>query len=217
MAQTPPLTYTVAPLHSGHPGPHPLLVLLHGRGSDENDLLGLAPLLDPRFLLVSVRAPRRFMGGGYTWYDFEEIGKPNGSQLVESLHQLTQLLDGLPREHPADPSRVFLFGFSMGAMMAFTMALTHPERVRGIVAHSGYLPEHVPLAYQWNALGRTAFFIAHGTKDPIVPIQMGRRSADLLRPTGAPVEFHEYPIPHTISEESLSDLSRWLSSRLDDR
>jgi len=209
----PSLFHRIAPRDASAPSPAPLLVLLHGRGSDENDLLGLTPYLDPRFQVVSIRAPRKFSYGGYTWYDLFEIGKPNVDHLVESHQLLLETIDSIQRELPVDPDRTFLLGFSMGAMMSFAVALTHPERIRGVVAHSGYVPEGTPLPYRWKDLGQTEFFVAHGTEDPIVPVEMGRRSEELLRSAGASFTYQEYPIPHTISDESLSDLAEWLRQR----
>jgi phospholipase/carboxylesterase len=100
-------------------------------------------------------------------------------------------------------------------MMSLTLALTHPEQICGVVAHSGYLPEHTPLEYCWDSLGHTSFFIAHGTQDPVVPVAMARRTAELLKPTGAPLTYREYSIPHTISDESLDEINQWLRRMLD--
>ena len=190
-----------------------MLVLLHGRGSDENDLLGLVPYLDPHFLVASVRAPRPFNSGGFTWCDLEHVGLPNNAQIVESHARLIATLDELQEHHPVDPGRVFVLGFSMGAMMAFTLALTHPQRVRGIVAHSGYLPDVPLLAYQWHSLAATAFFVAHGRFDPVVPVDFARRSWRRLTDVHADLTYHEYPVTHTICDESLHDLTAWLSVR----
>jgi phospholipase/carboxylesterase len=209
-----PLFYRIAPFDTSTSQLRPMLVLLHGRGSDENDLLGLASVLDPRFVIVSVRAPRQFSYGGYTWYDLFEIGQPNMEHLVESHRLLGETITQIKEQLPVQKERIHLLGFSMGAMMSFAYALTNPQEVRAVVAHSGYIPEHTPLEYRWDALGSTSFFVAHGTEDPVVPVSMGRRSHELLSTTHALVTYREYPIPHTISDESLQDVCHWLQNEI---
>jgi phospholipase/carboxylesterase len=195
----------------------PVLILLHGRGTNEDDLLGLVDFLDPRFFVVSARAPYRFEegSGGYTWFGLQEVGKPDPKQFSEAYGSLLQFIDDVKTAYPVDPDRVFLLGFSMGSIMSLAVALTRPNAVRGIVAHSGYIPENVSLQFLWNQLSSLSVFVAHGLKDPIIPIQKARRAKELLSKTGADLTYKEYPIPHTISEESLTDLSKWLQKKLD--
>ncbi len=194
----------------------PALILLHGRGTNEDDLLGLVEYFDPRFFIISVRAPFRFDAGfgGYTWYDVKDIGTPHPQQFEESYNRLVRFVEDVQRGYPVDSRRIFLLGFSMGSIMSFALSLTHPEMVRGVVAHSGYIPENADLQFKWDRLQHTSFFIAHGVDDPVIPISFARRSHDLLSKTSADLTYREYPIPHSISEESLSDLSVWLQKIL---
>lgn len=194
---------------------HPAIILLHGRGSNEEDLLDLAPALDPRLFTISVRAPFAFPYGGYTWYELLDIGKPEPAQFVESCTLLSRFLSDVRTSYPVDPARMLLFGFSMGSMMSFAMALSQPQDIRGIVAHSGYIPEGTTLDYKWNALRHTAFFVAHGVHDPVVPVSFGRRAEKLLAEAGAPHEYHEYPVGHTIGDQSLADAVRWMKPLID--
>jgi phospholipase/carboxylesterase len=195
----------------------PAVILLHGRGTNEDDLLGLADYLDPRFFIISARAPYRFDEGmgGYTWFGLEEIGKPDPQQFSEAYHLLVQFIGDVKAGYPVDPARVFLLGFSMGSIMSFAVSLTQPNIVRGIVAHSGYIPESVSLQFTWTQLASLSLFVAHGIHDPVIPIQKARRAQELLSKTEADLTYKEYPIPHTISEESLADLSQWLQKKLD--
>jgi phospholipase/carboxylesterase len=195
---------------------HPALILLHGMGTNEDDLLGLADYVDPRFFTVSARAPYPFneVSGGYTWYDVREIGRdidlPDRKQFEESHRRLAQFVIDVKRQYPVDGDRVFLFGFSMGSVISLALALTNPGMVRGIVAHSGYIREVPSLKYHWNRLDALSLFVAHGIHDPVVPIHLARRSRDLLIKTKADLTYKEYPIAHAISEQSLHDLSGWL-------
>jgi phospholipase/carboxylesterase len=204
----------IAPLSNSESGPHPALVFLHGRGTDENDLLDLTSYLDPHLLVASVRAPYKFPYGGYTWFDLDEDGVANIDQLLNSRDSFLRWLDDFQQKYPVDSSRLFLFGFSMGAMMSLAVSLSEPKRFKGIVVHSGLLPQHEQLTYRWDDLSGLSFFIAHGVQDPIVPIELGRQAHRRLVETKADVFYREYPIQHTISDESLSDISIWLQQRI---
>jgi phospholipase/carboxylesterase len=209
-----PLFYKPIPLSIKKPGLHPTLVLLHGRGADENDLLDMAQSFDPRLLNVSVRAPYKFPFGGYTWFDLDDTGTVNIDQLIISRDSIFQCLDDIQHKYPVDPARIFLFGFSMGAMMSLAVSLSNPKRFKGIIAHSGLLPQDERLSYQWDDLADTSFFIAHGQYDLIVPVELGRLVYSRLMDAKANVLFREYSIQHTISEESLSDAATWLQQRI---
>jgi phospholipase/carboxylesterase len=190
--------------------------MLHGRGANEDDLLGLAEYLDDRFFIVSPRAPFPFeWGGGFTWYEVIEVGSPEPKMFTESYSKLSQFLDDVVKGYPIDPERIFLLGFSMGTMMAYSVLLTKPELIAGVVANSGYVPEETDLKFQWNKLHGKSLFIAHGIDDPVISVQLGRRAKELFSKTQADVTYKEYSMAHQISEESLSDFSHWLTERLD--
>ena len=209
------LTHKIAPFNETDVGLHPTLILLHGRGANEEDLLSLVPYLSPHLLCIAARAPFSFSYGGYTWYDLQEIGSPNADQFMESHNRLRQFVDDVQKHYPVDPQRTYLLGFSMGTVMAYSLALTKPERVKGIIAHSGYIPENTSLQFQWKDLSKTFFFVAHGIYDPVIPIEFGRKANGLLARSTAQLVYREYPIQHQISEESLRDLAEWLANRLD--
>lgn len=209
-----PLKYTVAPLSTSQSGPHPTLILLHGRGTDEHDLLGLSPFFDPRLLVVSIRAPIEFPYGGYTWFDLDENGSANIDQVLENSKKFFDWLNDFRHRYPVHPDHIFLFGFSMGAMMSLILSLSSPTEFQGIIAHSGFLFEHERLGYQWSNTTHLSYYLAHGIQDPIVPVALGRQSYQRLKQERVKVVYHEYPIPHTISDESLQDASLWLQAQL---
>jgi phospholipase/carboxylesterase len=209
------LTHQVAPFDEKQSGLHPTLILLHGRGANEQDLLGLVPFVDPRLLCIAPRAPLDFSYGGFTWYELREVGSPNLDQFLHSYDLLVQFLEDVQKHYPVDPKQTFLLGFSMGTVMAYSLALTKPEKIKGVIAHSGYIPEDSALQLQWNNLAHTSFFVAHGTFDPVIPVEFGRKANALLSKSNAQVVYREYPIQHQISDNSLHDLSAWLASRLD--
>ena len=199
-------------------GKPPALILLHGRGADESDLLGLAEYLDNRLFCISARAPFAFHGGsGYTWYDVLEVGKPEPKMFSQSYRSLVQFCEDVKNGYGLDPSKIFLMGFSMGTMMAYSIALTLPHTVAGVIANSGYIPEGTDLAFQWEKLHGISFFVGHGVYDPVIPVAFGKRAKELLEQAGVEISYHEYDMGHQINEESLYDISRWLKSKLDNR
>ncbi|WP_242334024.1 MULTISPECIES: alpha/beta hydrolase [Anaeromyxobacter] len=203
-----------APARS-HP---PLLLLLHGLGSDERDLFALAPWLDRRFLVVSARAPYAMTPSGFAWYVLDRSATPttlDPAEVEASREALAEAVPELCGAYGADPARVFLFGFSQGAVMSYALALARPELVRGLVAHSGrVLPQSLSRAAPAPALARLEALVLHGRDDAVIPVERGREARALLAPLlGTRVEYREYPIGHTISEESLADANAWLAAR----
>jgi phospholipase/carboxylesterase len=196
-------------------GPHPLLVLIHGRGADEEDLLGLVPAFDPRLIVLSVRAPLPWEGGGYTWYALGgPVGQPEHGSFTASFRALDRCIRDAVGGYPVDPSRVFLFGFSMGAVMSIAMALTAPKMFRGVVAHSGYVPEGVPLPFRLGDPELPPIFLAHGTLDQVIPIAMARHARELLDGPHARLTYREYPIGHGISDDGAADVREWMHGLL---
>jgi len=196
-------------------GPHPTMIMVHGRGSDEEDLPGIASRFDRRLLILSVRAPFPFAyGGGYTWYDVGTVGSPEPAMFRESYDRLSQFVDEALREYPVDPTRLFLLGFSMGTVMSLALGLSRPGLVRGVSANSGYVAEGTHLNYRWNELAGTSFFLAHGTLDPVIPVVLARRAKELFAASNAPHVFREYPMAHQISDDSLTDIAGWLQPLL---
>jgi phospholipase/carboxylesterase len=196
---------------------HPTLIVLHGRGANEEDLLELASSLSKHLLILSVRAPYPFpYSGGYTWYEVGEVGTPEPVTFRTSYEKLRKFVDDVLTQYPVDPHQIFLLGFSMGTVMGYALSLTQPHLVRGILANSGYIPEGTYLRFDWDTLSSSEFFVAHGIHDPIIPVQLGRRARDLLREAGARLSYKEYPMGHEISMESHADMSAWLHQRITD-
>jgi phospholipase/carboxylesterase len=197
----------------------PLLVLLHGVGADEHDLLPLADGLDPRFLCVSVRGPHEAQGMGRAWFAIDWSRSPPAYDLAEAEESRVALCDLLPRlvaEHGTDPARTFVLGFSQGAAMALAVALTRPDLVRGVVLHSGrLLPDLPPRIAPAAALARLEALVVHGVHDDVLPVERGRELRDLLAERLAErLTYREHEAGHFVTLESLDDVARWLAARL---
>ena len=182
------------------------LVLLHGLGADEYDLMGLVPYLPAGLRIVCPRAPRTCEWGGYAWFDtrFLETGiTVDGAQARESLAGLVEFLEKV--EGP-----IWLGGFSQGAMMTLGVALEHATLIQGaMVLSGGWLP-----CFEAQGPVGIPIFGAHGRLDPVVPFEFGEESASRLREAGIEVEFHAYPMAHEISLDVLSDGSNWLDRQV---
>ena len=209
------LYYVVHKSPDAPPEGAPLLLLLHGYGANEEDLLGLAPHLDARLICVSVRAPYVLDFGGFAWFNIE-IGAEGlrfaFAEAEEPLVQVLALVDALRQEHR--PTRVFIAGFSQGASMVLAAALKRPRDFAGAIALSGLccpemLPENVA------AVRGLKVFMSHGRFDPVITIDQARASRDLLAPLGLDLLYKEYDMPHAIDQPCLEDLDAWLRARLD--
>ena len=205
------------PLETG--GTPPMLLLLHGVGSNERDLFELAPYLDGRFLILSVRAPNVRMPGSYAW--FEITFTPNGflidpAQAEVSRRELLRFIPEAAEAYGADPGRVYLMGFNQGAIMSAAITLTQPELVTGAVLMSGrILPEMRPLFAPPERLRGKPFMVVHGTADRTLPIEYGRVIRDTLSALPVDLTYREYPMGHEVSAQSLADVATWLTGRLD--
>jgi phospholipase/carboxylesterase len=195
----------------------PLLLLLHGFGSNEQDLMGLAPFLDQRFHIVSARAIFD-VGMGYAWYYL--YGVPGNLQAdaetrAHSLTVLTKFLADLPGRLGADPQRVYLLGFSQGAVMSLSLALTAPHLVAGVVAVSGYLDDSIVPQVQPDTLHHLHVLQQHGTYDDVLPVALGRTARAYLENLPIALNYQEYPIAHSIHPQGMMVIQQWLSERLD--
>ncbi len=198
--------------------PDGLLVLHHGRGTDERDLTGLADALDParRLHVVTPRGPLRLPGSpGYHWYLVPRVGFPDPETFEASRAALGELHDGLWEKTGLDPARTVLGGFSMGSVMSYAMALgADRPAVAGVLAFSGFVPvvDHWQPALS-DRLG-TRVFIAHGRRDPIIDIGFARQAREVLERGGLTVDYHESDLGHQIDAEHISLATDWLAEAI---
>lgn len=211
-----PLSHKTFPPSTGTP-PHPALLLLHGRGSNEDDLLALGPALDPRLFVISARAPYTFGPGAHYWYDLEAsmIGRPSNESIEPSLGAIRDLITRSIEEYPVHASRFFVGGFSMGGAMTAATLLSYPRLVAGALILSGYVPVQAGLQWKPKEAAGKPVFEAHGTFDDVLPIQFGRMSRDFLATqTRVNLTYREYPIGHFVSPDELKDAASWMQDHL---
>ncbi len=186
------------------------VVLVHGRGANELDLLGLADRLDPaaRFHWYLPRGPLALPPGGAHWYMVPRVGHPDPASFAEGFAALAGFVDALPHEHTV------LGGFSQGAVMSFAVGLGRGRpRPAGVLAFSGFIPE----VEGWELDTELPFppiAIGHGSYDPVIPVALAHRDRARLEAAGAEVLYRESPMEHTIDPAFLDELGPWLTAAL---
>jgi phospholipase/carboxylesterase len=188
------------------------LVLFHGRGADEHDLYPLLDFLDPerRLLGVTPRGPLSLPPGGAHWYKLQEVGFPDRETFLVTYEEVGSWLDGFLDEHEIAHDRTVLGGFSQGAVMAYAFALGKGRpRPAALIALSGFIPTVDGFELDLSEIPPVA--IGHGTYDPIISVEFGRRARQLLEEVGASVLYREYPLPHAIDPSYLIELRAWLA------
>lgn len=188
------------------------LVLLHGYGADENDLLPLAHELDPSLRAISLQAPHALGGGARAWFNLQQTPRGfsfDAAEVEAALAQVVEAVDEISREAGAPP---LLLGFSQGAAMALSVALTRPDLARGVLSLSGVPPslDEARLGPAERLRGLPVF-AAHGQFDPLIPLEMARLLRGALGEKGLAVEWHEYAMGHQVIEQELLDARAWLS------
>ena len=193
--------------------PHPpLIVLMHGAGADEKDMIGLWRQLPPQFVVVSPRAPFGGGGNGWRWY---RKGPTQDADLATSRKIVDLVVDGAIKRFDADPARVFIGGFSQGGVMTYEVAMHEPGRFRGAVVMSGTLFRSA-LTGDPPGQQTTPFFIGQGTADKVIPYSTAVAARDTLEKRGIAVTFQPYEgMAHTTSDAEIAAVSAWLGKRLD--
>ena len=192
----------------------PVLILLHGRGSDEQDLLGLVPFLGPDTIVVTPRAPFPAgpwgYGPGWAWYRYLEEDRVEEDTLRTSLESLDLLLEALDEELPIRPGKRILGGFSQGGTTSLAWALTRPGMVAGVANFSGFLVSSplVPVGREGSA--SLPIFWGHGRLDPAIPFVLAERGRRRLEEAGFEVEKWDHPAGHQITSEEVESFLEWL-------
>lgn len=197
--------------------PQGALVLLHGRGADENDLFPLFDILDPDRRLVGLapRGPLDLPPMGAHWYAIRELGYPDPTTFWPTFESATAWLDDVLSKLDIGFDRVVLGGFSQGAVMSYAIGLGNDRPLpAGLMPLSGFMPTVEGLDIAAAGLEGLPVAIGHGTLDPIIGVEWSRRASERLTAAGAHVLFRESPVPHTIDPAFLPELRAWIDTTL---
>ena len=196
---------------------NPLLLLLHGYGSNEEDLFSFATELPDEYYVISARAPHDMMYGSYAWYainfDADENKFSDIGQAQQSRDSIANFIDELIATYPIDSENVTLIGFSQGSILSYAVGLSYPEKVQRVVALSGYLNTEIALeGFVENDFSNLKIFASHGTVDQVIPVEWARKSIPVIESLGIPVVYKEYPVGQGVSPQNFFDFKNWLQS-----
>ncbi|TCJ12702.1 esterase [Flaviaesturariibacter flavus] len=188
------------------------IILLHGVGSNEQDLFSLASQLPNDFYIIAPRGQYTLGAGRYAWYNVDfSTGKPvyNTDQELSSRKAIGSFIRQVKEKYDLD--EIYLGGFSQGAIMSYSIGLLYPNEVKGVIAFSGRLLEELkPLVKKGGYLQELKVFVAHGMQDNTLPIHYAREAKHYIESLGIKVSYHEYTLGHQISSEVVRDLNSWL-------
>ena len=196
---------------------NPLLLLLHGYGSNEEDLFSFASELPEEYYVVSARAPYDLQPYGHAWYaitfDADQNKFSDDDQAIESRDLIARFINELVAELPIDSENVTLIGFSQGTILSYSVALSYPEKIKRVVALSGYLNEGILASgYETKDFKNLKMFVSHGTQDQVIPVDWARKAPEALKNLGIEVDYKEYLIGHGVSPQNFHDLKNWLEN-----
>lgn len=194
---------------------NPVLILLHGYGSNEQDLFSFASELPGDYYVISVRAPYDLMYGSYAWYainfDADENKFSDIGQACQSRDLIVNFIDEILQTYPIDPKQVTLIGFSQGCILSYAVAVSYPEKVQRVVAMSGYFNAEIAVDdFEKKDLKQLQIFASHGSVDQVVPVEWARKAAPHLEGLGVQMEYKEYPIGHGVAPQNFFDFRNWL-------
>lgn len=194
----------------------PVIFMLHGYGSDENDLFSFAGELPDKYTVISAKAPYAMPGMGNAWYsiNFEAPqGKfSNTQEGIESRDLVLKFIDECIDEYQLDKNNINLLGFSQGGIISYALALSYPKKFNQIIALSAYIDESMFVDdYANQTHQHLRFFATHGTQDPVIPVEWARQNKPFLSHFTKEVDYSEYPIGHGVNPEILEKLINWLS------
>ncbi|WP_413375785.1 alpha/beta hydrolase [Alkalihalobacillus sp. 1P02AB] len=192
---------------------YPALFVMHGIGSNEQNMLTLVNGLEDSCFIFSVRGHLP-QGPGFSYFTIQGYGKPNREVFDEGIQKLTNFIDYASLKYEIDLEQVYLLGFSQGAIVAMTLAMTLGNKIKGVVALSGYIPQFVKEEYKLKLGEHLSVFISHGEYDQVLPYEWGKENVDCFTKFGVPVTFKTYPEGHTVSEKNLQDFKSWILADL---
>lgn len=194
---------------------NPVLILLHGFGSNEEDLFSFASELPKNYYIISVRAPKPLAPYGYAWFDiqFDAYGNKitNDEEAWLAKNLVIDFINEVVNKYPIDKDNVNLIGFSQGAILSYAVALTQPKLVNKVVALSGYFKKDLIKDYlPQEEYKHLKFFISHGTVDQVISIEDARKISPILTELGITHTYKEYPVGHGVAPQNFYDLRKFI-------
>lgn len=194
---------------------NPLLLLLHGYGSNEADLFGFASELPDEYYVVAAQAPNSLQYNSYAWYaiNFDQgMNKfTDDAQAKSSRDLIAKFIEELTDAYPIDKQQITLVGFSQGSILSYAVALSNPHLVQQVAALSGYIHQPIIENTSDKDYSNLRVFASHGTVDQVIPIQWARMVQPFLEDLNIAVTYREYPVGHGVAPQNFMDFKAWLS------
>jgi len=197
----------------------PVLIMLHGYGSDAKDLFAFASELPEKLFIISAQAPYPLPPYGNAWYaiNFDSVhGKfSDDVQAVESREKISAFIDEVIDNYPVDANNLTLLGFSQGTILSYAVALSYPQKVKNVIALSGYINlDIIDKGFRKNNFSGLSIYASHGTVDQVIPISWARRSPEILKQLGIYHKYSEFPVGHGVAPQNLMELKSWIKTRI---
>ncbi len=218
---------TTAPLSLEHlirpssvtEGKPPVLFMFHGYGSNEEDLFTFAPELQPEFCVISVRAPYPMQPFGNAWYainfDAQQGKWSDDEQAVQSREKIVAFIDEACEIYGLDKNKVTLLGFSQGTILSYAVALSYPEKIKNVVALSGYINEGIlKIGYKEKNHENLKIYASHGQVDQVIPPEWAQRAPEFLKKLGIEHVYEEFPVGHGVAPQNFHSFKKWLDDKI---
>jgi len=214
--QTLTLEHNYRPSNGNTPKP-PAIIMLHGFGSDENDLFSFASELPDTYAIISLKAPIRLQPHGNAWYNiyFDNVnGKfSDDEQAIKSRDLVSETIDEIVEKYQVDSDNITLLGFSQGTILSFSVALSYPEKVKNVIGLSGYIHKSIlKEGYENNDFSHLKVYTSHGSVDQVLPVQWARETKPFLEKLGIPCAYSEFPVGHGVAPDNFHEFKNWLAS-----
>ncbi len=192
----------------------PLLLLIHGYGSDENDLFSFAEELPEHYCIISVRAPYPMQPYGNAWYaihiDHEGVKSSDNEEARNSRDRLATFIDEAVKTYDLDADKISLIGFSQGAILSYAVALTYPKKIKRVIGLSGYINEQIIDLQPNDTYTHLHFYNSHGTVDQVIPIEAARKTPVFFENLGIDSSLSEFPVGHGVHPQNFYEFKKWL-------
>ena len=197
----------------------PVLFMLHGYGSNEEDLFSFATELPEELCIISIRAPHKLQPYGYAWYainfDAEKGKWSDDQQAIASREKIVQFIEEACTAYHLNKQNISLLGFSQGTILSYSVALSYPSKIKNIIALSGYINEGILVnSYENGDYTKLDIYASHGQVDQVIPLEWAQRAPELLKRLNIRHVFEEFPVGHGVSPQNFHALKKWLSTRL---
>ena len=196
----------------------PLLIMVHGYGSNEKDLFSFSRAIPEHITIISLRGDIEIQNDGYAWYnislDFNGNKSYDITKAQESRDRIVTCIDQCIEIYNIDKKNITLLGFSQGSMLVNAVALSFPEKVNNVISLSGAFDPNIIDISEIKTLKKLSFYVSHGTQDEILPFELSKQSLKILDQNKVDYIFEEYPIGHGVSPDNFKSMLKWMNEKI---